>query len=229
MQVDLFHSMELPRLRLAGIDEAGRGPLAGPVFAAAVILNDELTIAGLNDSKKLSALRRDALAIEIRERAVAWAIASASVSEVDQFNILGATMLAMRRACEALSIKPDQALVDGNQVPPGLPCAGMHVIGGDAIVPAISAASILAKTARDAYCRQMHARYPHYGFDQHKGYATAMHLERLLQFGPCEHHRRSFAPVRRLYEAMTDGDETIAHSEARGVPSERPARDASLA
>lgn len=198
--LDLFEGLALPVVRVAGVDEAGRGPLAGPVFAAAVILDDEAVIPGLNDSKKLTAQRREELALEIRERALAWSVASATVTEIDQFNILGATMLAMRRACAALNPAPQQVLVDGNQVPKGLDCAAQYVIGGDARVPAISAASILAKTARDAYCGEMHARFPVYGFDQHKGYATALHLERLLHHGPCEEHRRSFAPVRRHFD-----------------------------
>lgn len=200
-QADLFAGMAMPVLRVAGVDEAGRGPLAGPVFAAAVILDTETPIVGLNDSKKLTPQRRDELAFEIRERALAWCVASATVTEIDRLNILGATLLAMRRACEGLRLVPQQVLVDGNQVPPGLPCAAQYVIGGDAKVPAISAASILAKTARDAYCVEMHERYPGYGFDQHKGYATAQHLERLLQLGPCDEHRRSFAPVKRHFEA----------------------------
>ncbi len=202
MQHDLLQGWEPPRIRVAGIDEAGRGPLAGPVFAAAVILSEDIGIEGLDDSKKLNSLRREELAIEIRERAVAWSIASASVAEIDSLNILGATMLAMRRACEGLNPAPQQALIDGNQVPPGMLCAAQYVIGGDARVPAISAASILAKTARDAYCREMHERYPGYGFDQHKGYATAAHLDCLQRLGPCEEHRRSFAPVRLHYEAV---------------------------
>ena len=196
----LFTDAVLPVFRVAGVDEAGRGPLAGPVFAAAVILDDHAIIEGLNDSKKLTAGRREELAIQIRERSLAWYIASASVAEIDQFNILGATMLAMRRACDGLQLVPQQVLVDGNQVPRGLRCTAQYVIGGDAKVAAISAASILAKTARDAYCGEMHLRFPDYGFDRHKGYATALHLERLLLLGPCEEHRRSFAPVRRHFE-----------------------------
>lgn len=185
-------------ITVAGIDEAGRGPLAGPVFAAAVILNPARAIKGLDDSKKLTAQRREELSIVIRERALAWCIASASVQEIDELNILQATMLAMRRACEGLSMLPDKALVDGNCLPHGLNCIAEAVIGGDAAVQAISAASILAKTARDADCLSLHASYPDYGFDQHKGYSTAMHLERLDAHGPCPAHRRSFAPVRRL-------------------------------
>jgi len=197
---DLFEPVPQPALRVAGIDEAGRGPLAGPVFAAAVILRDTPVIEGLNDSKKLTAPRREALARQIREHAWAWCIASASVAEIDRFNILGATLLAMRRACEGLQPAPQQVLIDGNQVPPGLMCPAQYVIGGDATVAAISAASILAKTARDAYCGEMHQRHPDYGFDQHKGYATALHLERLRHLGPCDEHRRSFAPVKRHFE-----------------------------
>jgi len=202
VQSSLFAEITMPAILRAGVDEAGRGPLAGPVFAAAVILDDDAPIVGLNDSKKLTAARREELALEVRERALAWCIASASVAEIDQFNILGATMLAMRRACEGLQQAPQQVLVDGNQVPAGLACAAQYVIGGDAKVPAISAASILAKTARDAYCDEMHQRFPDYGFDRHRGYATAVHLQRLLDLGPCEEHRRSFAPVRRHFESL---------------------------
>lgn len=202
MQTDLFDGMVMPSILCAGVDEAGRGPLAGPVFAAAVILDEETPIEGLNDSKRLTAGRRTELALEIRRHALAWSVASASVAEIDQFNILGATMLAMRRACEGLQHAPQQVLVDGNQVPGGLSCAAQYVIGGDAKVPSISAASILAKTARDAYCDEMHLRYPDYGFDRHRGYATLLHLQRLQELGPCEEHRRSFAPVRRHFEAI---------------------------
>lgn len=204
MQVDLFGATDAPVLLCAGVDEAGRGPLAGPVFAAAVILDPAAPISGLNDSKKLTALRRDALALEIKAKALAWCIASASVAEIDQINILGATMLAMRRACEGLQPAPQQVLVDGNRVPTGLSCPARFVVGGDAKVPAISAASILAKTARDAYCEQMHERFPAYAFDRHKGYGTALHMKRLQEFGPCEEHRRSFAPVRRHFETLTE-------------------------
>ncbi len=183
--------------RLAGIDEAGRGPLAGPVFAAAVILNPARPIDGLADSKTLSARRRAALAQQIRAYALAWHIASASVAEIDALNILQATMLAMRRACDGLVPTPSLALVDGNRVPEGLACAAQAVVRGDAQVAAIAAASILAKTARDAECLRMHARFPQYGFDRHKGYGTALHLALLERHGPCVEHRRSFAPVRR--------------------------------
>lgn len=201
MQVDLFHQDRWPIL-LAGLDEAGRGPWAGPVYAAAVILNPERHIAGLGDSKKLSAKRREELALEIKEHALAWHIASASVAEIDELNILHAAMLAMQRACNALKPAAEMALVDGNRLPTGLYCQARALVKGDALVPAISAASILAKTARDAVCLQMHTDYPMYAFDQHKGYGTALHKERLLQHGPCPEHRRSFAPVRRMLEAL---------------------------
>lgn len=183
---------------LAGVDEAGRGPLAGPVFAAAVILNPAHPIAELTDSKKLSAKRRDELALQIKEHALAWCIASASTAEIDQINILQATMLAMQRACEQLPIQADFILIDGNRVPDGLTIPARAVIKGDAQVAAISAASILAKTARDAACLVMHEHYPLYAFDQHKGYGTKLHLERLNEHGPCPEHRRSFAPVKKL-------------------------------
>lgn len=185
---------------LAGVDEAGRGPLAGPVYAAAVILGPGVTIAGLGDSKALSARRREALATEIRERALAWCIAQASVQEIDQLNILQATFLAMRRAVLGLSVAANKVLVDGNRVPPGLPCAAQAIVKGDATVAEISAASILAKTARDACCLELHQQFPDYGFDQHKGYGTALHRERLLALGPCAAHRQSFAPVRQALQ-----------------------------
>ena len=180
---------------IAGVDEAGRGPLAGPVYAAAVILDVSRPIAGLADSKILSEPMRDALALEIRERALAWSIASASVEEIDEINILQATMLAMERAVIGLSTLPDLVRVDGNRLP-RLSCRGEAIVKGDATVPAISAASILAKTARDADLRLLHDTYPGYGFDQHKGYGTALHLSQLASLGPCPAHRRSFAPVR---------------------------------
>ncbi|WP_322998310.1 ribonuclease HII [Castellaniella sp.] len=199
-QPDLFGSAQASSDWIAGVDEAGRGPLAGPVFAAAVILDPLHPIEGLADSKKLSARRREVLAAQIRERALAWAVTQADVDTIDHLNILQATLQAMRQACEALSRPPQLILVDGNRLPRGLPCPARAVVGGDALEPAISAASILAKTARDACCLDLHAQYPHYAFDQHKGYGTALHLERLAQFGPCPAHRRSFAPVRRLLQ-----------------------------
>lgn len=182
---------------VCGVDEAGRGPLAGPVFAAAVVLDPAKPIAGLRDSKKLSALRRDALALQIRRDARAWAIAHCSAAEIDQLNILNATMLAMRRAVEALALVPTLALVDGNRCPV-LSIRSEAIVKGDDRVPEISAASILAKTARDAVLAELHARYPEYGFDRHKGYPTALHLERLRVHGVTPEHRRSYAPVRAL-------------------------------
>ncbi|AEC19580.1 ribonuclease HII [Pusillimonas sp. T7-7] len=199
-------------LNVAGIDEAGRGPLAGPVFAAAVILDPARPIKGLDDSKKLSPARREGLALAVREYALAWYIASATVEEIDTLNILQATMLAMRRACEGLSLPLAQALIDGNRVPKGLPCAAQAIIGGDASVAAISAASILAKTARDADCLLLHQAYPDYCFDQHKGYGTALHLARLQAYGPCPAHRRTFAPVKRLLQADAEVSAAAAHT-----------------
>ncbi len=196
-QADLFSALTPSALLIAGVDEAGRGPLAGPVFAAAVILDPHRPIAGLADSKVLTALRREKLAEEIRRHALAWFVASASVDEIDQLNILHATMLAMRRACEGLSLAPNKVLIDGNRIPAGLACEAQAIVKGDSTVQAISAASILAKTSRDADCAVLHGQYPHYAFDQHKGYGTALHLERLQLHGPCPAHRRSFAPVRR--------------------------------
>lgn len=182
---------------LAGVDEAGRGPLAGPVFAAAVILDPNKPIVELADSKKLTAKRRDVLAERIKQDALAWCIASASTEEIDQLNILQATMLAMQRACAQLPIAPAFILIDGNRVPQNLAAPARAVIKGDDQVPAISAASILAKTARDAACLVMHEQYPNYAFDQHKGYGTKLHLQLLQEHGPCPEHRRSFAPVKR--------------------------------
>jgi ribonuclease HII len=178
-----------------GVDEAGRGPLAGAVFAAAVILDPSAPIAGLRDSKALTAARREALAPLIRQRAIAWAVASATVEEIDRLNILQATLLAMRRAVDALEPAPALARVDGNRAP-RLRCAVETLVRGDALEPAISAASILAKTARDAALLELHAAWPMYGFDQHKGYPTSLHLERLREHGASPAHRRSFAPVR---------------------------------
>lgn len=181
---------------VCGVDEAGRGPLAGPVFAAAVILEDPPLIHGLADSKKLTAKRRDALAIEIRTRAISWAVASATVEEIDTLNILQASLLAMRRAVIALAQQPAAILVDGLFVPK-VSMPARAIVQGDATVPAISAASILAKVARDAQMLELHAAYPEYGFDRHKGYGTALHMSALQRLGPTPAHRRSFAPVRR--------------------------------
>lgn len=179
---------------IAGVDEAGRGPLAGPVVAAAVVLDPARPIAGLRDSKLLSAARRDELAVAIRARALAWSIGAADVDEIDALNILQATLLAMRRACEGLGVTPDEAWVDGNRCPV-LACPARAIVKGDRDVAAISAASILAKTARDALLVELDRVYPAYGFARHKGYGTAEHLAALAALGPCPAHRRSFAPV----------------------------------
>ena len=187
-----------PAGRFCGVDEAGRGPLAGPVVAAAVILDPNRPIAGINDSKKLSARKRSALADEIRLHALAWSVAEASVEEIDRLNILHASLLAMRRAVERLSVTPEYALIDGNRCPDGLPCAAQAVVGGDATIVAIAAASILAKTVRDAGMLELHARYPQYAFDRHMGYPTAVHLAALREHGPSPEHRRSFRPVAQL-------------------------------
>src|SRR5262245_2912188 len=188
------------RLVVCGVDEAGRGPLAGPVYAAAVILDPMRRVNGLADSKVLKAERRALLAERIKERATAWAVASASVEEIDRLNIFQASMLAMRRAVEALGVRPEEAWIDGNQCPRELPCRAKAFVDGDARLKPISAASILAKTARDAEMCALHERYPGYGFDQHKGYATAVHLDALGRAGPCEIHRRSFYAIGVFYE-----------------------------
>jgi len=180
---------------VCGVDEAGRGPLAGPVYAAAVILGPACTLTGLADSKALSASRRVTLAAAIRREAVAWAVATATVEEIDHLNILHATMLAMQRAVAALGHAPTEALIDGNRCPM-LGCRARAVVRGDALVPEIMAASILAKTDRDAHMLGLHMRYPGYGFDRHKGYPTAAHRAALMALGPTPEHRRSFAPVR---------------------------------
>ncbi|APZ43225.1 ribonuclease HII [Acidihalobacter ferrooxydans] len=199
MEQDIFRQDGHPQAgRVAGVDEAGRGPLAGPVFAAAVILDPARPIRGLADSKKLSAKRREALDAEIRAGSLAWAIAHAEVEEIDRLNILQASLLAMRRAIEALHPEPDCALIDGNRSPDGLHCQVQTIVGGDARIEAISAASILAKVARDAEMLSLHDRYPQYDFARHKGYPTALHLAALERHGPSVCHRQSFAPVRRL-------------------------------
>lgn len=180
---------------VAGVDEVGRGPLAGPVVAGAVVLDPARTIAGLRDSKQLSPDRREELAAEIRNNAVAWALGRAEVAEIDRINILRATLLAMRRAIEALAVDVRLAYIDGNMAPVLVGCATVTVIGGDAKVPAISAASIIAKVARDAEMVGAAEKYPRYGFARHKGYATASHLAALKRFGPTPLHRRTFAPV----------------------------------
>ena len=182
---------------LCGVDEAGRGPLAGPVFATAVILPFGLEIPGLNDSKKLSPQKRDELFTVICEKAVSFGIASADEAEIDEINILQASMLAMRRAVETLAITPDLALVDGNRAPK-LPCAVRTIVKGDAKSASIAAASILAKVSRDRVMLRFAEQYPEYEFERHKGYPTALHYEKLLQYGPCPIHRQSF--LRKFYE-----------------------------
>jgi len=182
---------------MAGVDEAGRGPLAGPVVAAAVILDDLRPIKGLNDSKQLSERVRERLYVEIHAKALCFSIASASVEEIDTLNILQATLLAMRRAVEGLRLRPNKVLVDGNRLPV-LKIAAEAIIQGDAKIKAISAASILAKVYRDRLCQELHLQHPQYGFDGHKGYPTPEHLAALKAHGVCPHHRRSFAPVRAL-------------------------------
>ena len=186
-------SWDTPGL-VAGVDEAGRGPLAGPVFAAAVILDDLKPIKGLADSKTLTAKKRDKLYDEIRAKALCCSVAQASTEEVDALNILQATMLAMQRAVEGLRLKPVKVLIDGNRIPK-LDVLAEAIVKGDSKVQAISAASILAKVSRDRWCSDLHAQFPHYGFDQHKGYGTAQHMAALKEFGPCPEHRTSFAPV----------------------------------
>lgn len=179
---------------VAGIDEAGRGPLAGPVVAAAVILDPARPVDGLRDSKLLTPGRREGLAVEIRARSIAWAVAACGVAEIDELNILQATLLAMRRAVAALQVRPAQALVDGNRAPE-LACPTRAIVRGDRDIAVIAAASILAKTARDAMLMELDREYPVYGFARHKGYGTREHLAALGLHGPCPAHRRSFAPV----------------------------------
>jgi ribonuclease HII len=184
-------------LLVAGVDEAGRGPLAGPVSVAAVILDPSRPIAGLDDSKKLSEKKREMLYPLIVERALAWRIEFVDAAEIDALNILQATLTGMRRALHALSPAAQLARIDGNRLPRDLPCPAEAIIGGDAIEPAIMAASILAKVARDRAMRALHLEYPQYGFDLHKGYPSPAHLAALSAHGPCPQHRRSFAPVLR--------------------------------
>jgi ribonuclease HII len=199
---------------LAGVDEAGRGPLAGPVMAAAVILDPSQPIKGLRDSKQMTARAREAMALEIKGKALCCCVASASAAEVDQLNILQATLLAMRRAVQGLRLLPHRVLVDGNRLP--VLAMPMHaLVKGDTLVAEISAASILAKTQRDEWCQALHLAYPDYGFDAHKGYPTAQHLDALARLGPCPDHRRSFAPVQRALlgragGAAADGAATVA-------------------
>jgi ribonuclease HII len=197
-QENLFQSDGI----MAGIDEAGRGPLAGPVVASAVVLNPRSPVEGLADSKKLTAIRRDILAIEIKRHAIAWSVAWADPAEIDAINILAATMLAMRRAILGLSVTPAHVLIDGNRLPDlrfdQHLIDGEAIIGGDDIIPAISAASIIAKTTRDRMMVSLDKIYPRYEFARHKGYGTEIHREKLREFGPCSLHRRTFAPVRAV-------------------------------
>lgn len=190
---------QTPAAGIAGVDEAGRGPLAGPVVVAAVILDPGRPVAGLNDSKKLSEARREALFDTIRERALAFAVVEIAPADIDRLNILQATLLGMRRAVEGLRPAPQLVLVDGNRTP-DFACASRAIVGGDGLEPAISAASILAKVTRDRIMLDLHERYPHYGFDRNKGYPTPDHLRQLAEIGPCAVHRRSFAPVRNAMQ-----------------------------
>jgi ribonuclease HII len=202
----------------AGIDEAGRGPLAGPVFAGAVILHPARPINGLDDSKKLSPARREVLAIEIEHKALAWSIAWADVAEIDSLNILHATMLAMRRAVIGLRLRPSFVEIDGNRLPNldigGRRIHGRAIVGGDATVAAISAASIMAKVRRDACMRSADHLYPGYGFAQHKGYGTALHRDSLSRLGPCPIHRRSFKPVSLMISDLHEAPQTDYNREA---------------
>ncbi|WP_426688127.1 ribonuclease HII [Rhodanobacter ginsengiterrae] len=187
-------------MRVAGVDEAGRGPLAGPLAVAAVILDPARPIIGLNDSKKLSEAKREALYPQIIERALAWCVVLIEPDEIDRLNIFQATMTGMSRAVAGLALAAQEAWVDGNKVPKDLPCPGRAIVGGDALEPAISAASILAKVSRDRLMVTLDAAHPGYGFAVHKGYPTPAHLAALQQLGPCAQHRRSFAPVRLLLD-----------------------------
>lgn len=194
-------TIDMPTL-VAGVDEAGRGPLAGPVCVAAVMLDPERPIEGLDDSKRLTPRRREALYPLITERALAWHIVLVDCTEIDRINILQATMQGMREAVAGLSTPPQLALIDGNRVPEELPCSGRAIVGGDHLVAAISAASILAKVRRDRFMIELDTRYPGYGFAGHKGYGVKAHMDALERLGPCPEHRRSFAPVRRCLERL---------------------------
>ncbi|WP_417505589.1 ribonuclease HII [Marinomonas gallaica] len=200
LDVEPFESAVYQGILLAGADEAGRGPLAGDVVAAAVILDPDNPIVGLNDSKKLSEKKREALFSEICDKALSFSIARASVAEIDDINILHASMLAMKRAIEALPVQAEHALIDGNRIPPELSCSAEAVIKGDARHAAIAAASILAKVTRDREIVALDNQYPNYGFAKHKGYPTAVHLAAIKEYGVCELHRRSFGPVKRILE-----------------------------
>ncbi|KFN49635.1 ribonuclease HII [Arenimonas composti] len=192
-------------LRTAGVDEAGRGPLAGPVAVAAVILHPRRVPEGLDDSKALAESRREELEPQIRAAAIAWHVEFVDVAEIDRLNILHATMAGMSRAVHALLPCAERVLVDGNRLPPGLPCKARAIVGGDALEPAIMAASILAKVARDRLMRELDRQHPGYGFAMHKGYGTPEHVDALRRLGPCPLHRRSFAPVRALLQPELEG------------------------
>lgn len=207
----LFEDRPLPRLT-AGVDEVGRGPLAGPVVAAAVILDPARPVEGLDDSKRLTAARREALAEEIRESALAWCLGRAEVAEIDSLNILRASHLAMQRAVAGLAEHPELVFVDGN-LTPAFPMPAVALVGGDALMGAISAAAILAKVARDAEMVALAERYPGYGLEQHKGYATAAHLQALAALGPTPEHRRSFAPVAGSLNGTDGTDAAVVSGE----------------
>lgn len=195
-----IEGVRIPAEAVAGVDEAGRGPLAGPVVVAAVILHPRRRPRGLDDSKALDERTRERLEPRIRASAIAWSVVAVDVDEIEQLNILGATLAGMSRALRALAIPPSLALIDGNRLPKDLPCAARAIVGGDASEAAISAASILAKVERDRIMRELDAAHPGYGFARHKGYPTPEHFEALQRLGPCAAHRRGFAPVRRLVE-----------------------------
>ena len=205
---------------ICGVDEAGRGPIAGPVYAAAVILDPARRVNGLADSKVLTPERREVLAERIKERAIAWSIAHASVDEIDRINILRASLLAMRRAVEALKVLPNEVWIDGNMCP-DMPCPARAIVDGDAKHKPISAASILAKTARDAEMTALHDRFPQYGFDQHKGYATPEHLEAVGRLGPCAIHRKSFYAVGVFFQGNLFGQTWESMAESLRIRSYR--------
>ena len=206
MKITLLDELPVINGLLAGTDEAGRGPLAGNVVAAAVILNPAETIDGLDDSKKLTEKKRLLLAPEIKQKALAWAVVSISPQQIDEMNILQASLLAMRTAAENLKVRPDHVFVDGNKTLLGCFCDNTAIIKGDSRVAEISAASILAKVERDGQMLELHKQYPQYGFDKHKGYPTKKHREILNEIGPCPEHRRSYAPVRdAMRDILADG------------------------
>ena len=206
MKITLLDELPLINGLLAGTDEAGRGPLAGNVVAAAVILNPAETIDGLDDSKKLTEKKRLLLAAEIKQKALAWSVVSISPQQIDEMNILQASLFAMRTAAENLKVRPDHVFVDGNKTLPDCFCDNTAIIKGDSRVAEISAASILAKVERDGQMLELHKQYPEYGFDRHKGYPTKLHREILHEIGPCPEHRRSYAPVRdAMGDVLADG------------------------